>query len=241
MSVSKGAFLYEGKAKRIYETGDPSALWVEFKDDATAFNGQKKGQILDKGRMNARISAALFARLEAAGIPTHFREQVGERDLLVDRLRMLPLEVVVRNRVAGSLAARTGLAEGTPLPRPVVELYYKNDELGDPLLNEDHVLALGLADEAAIADLKTRGRAVNDFLSAYFDRRGIILVDFKLEFGTFTAPDGSQVLKLGDEISPDTCRLWDKRDLTKLDKDRFRRDLGGVEEAYREVLERVLQ
>lgn len=227
--------IYEGKAKKVYQADNPSQVVVEFKDDATAFNGEKKGQITDKGVVNTQISARLFQLLEEEGIATHFREKLGDRTLLVDRLRMIPLEVVVRNRVAGSLEKRTGLPEGTLLEEPVVELYYKNDALGDPLLNEDHIQALNLAGPDLVATIKQEARRVNQVLSAYFDARHLILVDFKLEFGIFQG-----TVKLGDEISPDTCRLWDKATLEKMDKDRFRRDLGGVEEAYHEVLKRVL-
>lgn len=227
--------LYEGKAKKVYATDDPHLVVVAFKDDATAFNGEKKGQIADKGIVNARMTAVLFRLLEEHGISTHFRDQLDERRLLVERLDMIPLEVVVRNRVAGSLEKRTGLPEGTVLADPVVELYYKNDSLGDPLLNDDHIRVLQLASPARVDLLRHEALRINSELSAYFSARELILVDFKLEFGV---RDGE--VKLGDEISPDTCRLWDLRSLKKMDKDRFRRNLGGVEEAYQEVLQRVL-
>ncbi len=230
-----GELLYEGKAKKVYQSGESKVVIVEFKDDATAFNGAKKGQIADKGVANAAISAKLFQLLEVRGIATHFREQLDSRSLKVDWLKMIPLEVVVRNRVAGSLEKRTGLKEGTVLEQAVVELYLKNDSLGDPLLNDDHIRVLGLAGPELLSQLRTQAHRINNILQQFFEQRNLILVDFKLEFGL-----RDNQLVLGDEISPDTCRLWDQTTLKKLDKDRFRRDLGSVEEAYREVLERVL-
>lgn len=227
--------LYEGKAKKVFETDVPGVVIVEFKDDATAFNGEKKGQIADKGVANAAISTKLFQLLEAQGIATHFREQLDARHLAVDLLHMIPLEVVVRNRVAGSLEKRTGLKEGTILPKAVLELYFKNDQLGDPLLNDDHIEVLQLATPELLQQLRSTATKINEILQQFFGQRQLILVDFKLEFGL-----KGDKLVLGDEISPDTCRLWDEQTLKKLDKDRFRRDLGGVEEAYHEVLERVL-
>ena len=227
--------LYEGKAKKIWATTDPERVEMEFKDDATAFNGQKRGTILDKGVVNAKLSTVLFTVLEHAGVPTHLVRQVDDRRLLVDRLEMLALEMVVRNVVAGSLAQRTGLAEGVRLETPIVETYYKSDALGDPLLNDEHVAMLALASPERLADLKQRARTVNRVLSAFFAEMGILLVDFKLEFGTRRGE-----LVLGDEITPDTCRLWDAESSERLDKDRFRRDLGQVEEAYQEVLRRVM-
>ncbi|SMC05490.1 phosphoribosylaminoimidazole-succinocarboxamide synthase [Sulfobacillus thermosulfidooxidans DSM 9293] len=227
--------LYEGKAKKVFETDVPGVVIVEFKDDATAFNGEKKGQIADKGVANAAISTKLFRLLEAQGIATHFREQLDARHLAVDLLHMIPLEVVVRNRVAGSLEKRTGLKEGTILPKAVIELYFKNDQLGDPLLNDDHIEVLQLATPELLQQLRSTATKINQILQQFFGQRQLILVDFKLEFGL-----KGDKLVLGDEISPDTCRLWDEQTLKKLDKDRFRRDLGGVEEAYHEVLERVL-
>ncbi|MHB1611354.1 MAG: phosphoribosylaminoimidazolesuccinocarboxamide synthase [Sulfobacillus sp.] len=227
--------LYEGKAKKVYTTQDPSRVLVEFKDDATAFNGQKKGQIVGKGIINTKISAHLFRLLENHGIETHFIDQPSDNTLIVERLRMVPLEVVVRNVVAGSLKQRTGLEEGTILAFPIVEFYFKNDALGDPLINEDHIRAMNLASTELTSRLKHEARRINDILQPYLEARGLQLVDFKLEFGM---ADGD--LKLGDEISPDTCRLWDKESHKKLDKDRFRQDLGAVEDAYREVLERIL-
>jgi phosphoribosylaminoimidazole-succinocarboxamide synthase len=226
--------IYEGKAKRIWTTEDPDRVLMEFKDDATALNGLKRGQIAGKGVVNARVTAVLMTMLANAGMPTHFVAQVDERRLLVRRLAMVPLEVVVRNVVAGSLAQRTGLAEGTPIEVPLVELYYKNDALGDPLLNDEHVALLDAATPEELARLKSQARRINQLLSAFFLDRDLILVDFKLEFGR----DGAELV-LGDEITPDTCRLWDRATHEKLDKDRFRRDLGGVEQAYQEVLRRV--
>lgn len=228
--------LYEGKAKKVFETQNPHQVLVEFKDDATAFNGQKRGQIGGKGLINATISAHLFRLLGQHGILTHFVDAPEPGYLLVDRLRIVPLEVVVRNRVAGSLQKRTGLEEGTVLSFPVVEMYYKSDELGDPLLNVDHIRVLDLASEDLTAKLKAEALRINAVLVPYLDARNLILVDFKLEFGV--TADG--VLKLGDEISPDTCRLWDKDTNKKLDKDRFRQDLGTVEEAYEEVHDRIV-
>ncbi len=227
--------LYEGKAKKVWTTSDPEQVEMEFKDDATAFNGQKRGTILDKGVVNAKLTAVLFAVLEREGIRTHLVRQLDDRRLLVDRLEMLALEIVARNIVAGSLAQRTGLAEGTVLKAPIFEIYYKNDALGDPLLNDEHVAVLELASPERLADLKERARAINRILSAFWAEMGILLVDFKLEFGLRRGE-----LVLGDEITPDTCRLWDAKTRARLDKDRFRRDLGQVEEAYQEVLRRVM-
>lgn len=228
--------LYEGKAKRVYATDNSDRVRVEFKDSATAFNGQKKAEITGKGVVNTAVTARLFGWLQEHGIPTHFIEQLDDRNLLVDRLSMVGLEVVVRNWVAGSLHTRTGLPEGTPMDDPVLEFYYKNDALGDPLLNEDHIRLLGLASPDLIARLRQEALRINQVLKPFFLQRGIVLVDFKLEFGR----DAEGNLKLGDEISPDTCRLWDRESGERLDKDRFRRDLGGVEDAYQEILKRVM-
>ncbi|PSR21246.1 MAG: phosphoribosylaminoimidazolesuccinocarboxamide synthase [Sulfobacillus acidophilus] len=229
--------LYEGKAKRVYATESPTQVRVEFKDSATAFNGQKKAEIGGKGTVNAAVSAQLLTHLANHGLATHFVKQLDARNLLVERLTMIGLEVVVRNRVAGSLHERTGLPEGTKIDIPVVEFYFKNDALGDPLLNDDHVRLLGLASDDLLAQLRREALRINGILESFFLQRQIVLVDFKLEFG-FNA-DGA--LTLGDEISPDTCRLWDAQSGERLDKDRFRRDLGGVEEAYQEVYRRVMQ
>jgi phosphoribosylaminoimidazole-succinocarboxamide synthase len=231
----KGNLLYEGKAKRVYATASPDAYVVEYKDDATAFNGQKRGQIADKGVVNNRISNVLFQVLEQNGIPTHFIAELSDRETLVRAVQIIPLEVVVRNYTAGSLAKRLGVEEGRPLPRPVIEFYYKDDSLGDPLVNDDHILAFNWASSEELARLRELALKTNDVLRDFFQARNVLLVDFKLEFGR--TADASIVL--ADEISPDTCRLWDAITLEKLDKDRFRRDLGQVEEAYQEMLRRV--
>jgi len=227
--------LYEGKAKQIYATSDPELYWVRYKDDATAFDGKKRATIVGKGELNNRISAIFFEQLGHAGIPHHFVRRLSSTEQLVRKVAIVPLEVVVRNRAAGSMARRLGLEEGMPLARPVVELYYKDDSLGDPLVNDDHALVLGWVTEAELAEMKRLALAVNGVLQAYLAERDVLLVDFKLEFGR--AGDGT--ILLADEISPDTCRFWDKDTLEKLDKDRFRRDLGGVTEAYREMLRRL--
>lgn len=232
--MEKREMLYEGKAKKVFLTDEPTYYWVVYKDDATAFNGEKRGQILDKGLVNNQLSALFFQEMEKAGIPTHFVKILNEREMLVKRLDMIPLEVVVRNVAAGSLAKRVGVQEGYRLPQPVVELYYKDDALGDPLVNESHVAAMGWADAERVKTVQTMGVAVNEVLQGIMDKAGIDLIDFKLEFGI---ADGK--ILLGDEISPDTCRFWDKETREKLDKDRFRRDLGKVEEAYLEVFRRV--
>jgi phosphoribosylaminoimidazole-succinocarboxamide synthase len=227
--------LYEGKAKRLYATDEPSRLLVEFKDDATAFNAQKRGTIPGKGAANNAISQRVFAALEAVGVPTHFVAGVSETEQLVERVAIVPLEVVVRNRAAGSFAKRYGVEEGGVLDPMVVEWCVKSDALGDPPINDAAAVALGLATEEDLAALFDLATAVNDALRAYFGRLGLDLVDLKLEFGR--TEDGALVL--ADEVSPDTCRLWDASSGERLDKDRFRRDLGGVEEAYAEVLRRV--
>jgi len=225
---------YEGKAKRVYDTDQNEYFWVAYKDDATAFNGEKKGQIVDKGLVNNQLSALFFVELEKAGIPTHYVRLLSDRDMLVHRLEMIPLEVVVRNIVAGSLSKRLGVEEGFVLSRPVVELYYKDDELGDPLVNESHVEAMGWASMDVAREIQAMGLKVNSILQGILVKAGIELIDFKLEFGV---REGK--VYLGDEISPDTCRYWDIETREKLDKDRFRRDLGKVEEAYQEVYRRV--
>lgn len=233
-AMQKGPMLYEGKAKQVYETDDPALLIVHYKDDATAFDGKKRGQILQKGIYNNRMSAFFFEKLAAAGIPTHHVRVLNERETLVKKLQIVKVEVVMRNIVAGSLAKRTGLPEGTVLPFPVLEHYYKSDELGDPMINEYHVRALGLATQDELGTISALSFKVNDILKAITARAGLDLVDFKLEYGRHHG----QIL-LGDEISPDTCRFWDSATKEKLDKDRFRRDLGKVEEAYQEVLRRI--
>lgn len=225
---------YEGKAKKVFETDQAGFYWVEYKDDATAFNGLKKGQILDKGIVNNRLSALFFEKLDKEGIPTHFVELINDREMIVTSLDMLPLEVVVRNVAAGSLAKRLGLDEGYVLSQPVVELYYKDDELGDPLVNESHIAAMGWAEADDITEIQAQGLKINTVLQRILTAAGIDLIDFKLEFGK----SNGKIL-LGDEISPDTCRYWDHVTSEKLDKDRFRRDLGKVEEAYLEVFKRV--
>ncbi len=232
--MEKREQLYEGKAKKVYATDDPELVIVSYKDDATAFNGQKKGTISGKGVINNRMSNYLFRRLEQKGIPTHFVEELSDRETLVKHVQIVPLEVIVRNVAAGSFAKRLGVEEGKQLLSPTLEFSYKNDELGDPFINDYYALALGLATREEIDRITEMAFAVNDFLKEFFRQVGVLLVDFKLEFGRF----GGQIV-LADEISPDTCRLWDIRTHEKLDKDRFRRDMGGVEEAYREIFSRI--
>jgi phosphoribosylaminoimidazole-succinocarboxamide synthase len=235
-----GQKLYEGKAKILYTTTDPNILLTSFKDDATAYNAQKRGSIIGKGEMNCAISAHLFQMLEAQGVPTHFIDRPAPRDMRVKAVQIIPLEVVVRNIAAGSLCLQTGIELGTVLPQPLVEFYYKNDALGDPLLTSDRLFLMALATPAQVNQLQTMAQQINRILTDFFGNCGITLVDFKLEFG-LTA-DGT--LLLADEISPDTCRLWNQAETDPerrvMDKDRFRRDLGAVEDAYRQVLERVL-
>ncbi|MDR2338925.1 MAG: phosphoribosylaminoimidazolesuccinocarboxamide synthase [Deltaproteobacteria bacterium] len=227
--------LYEGKAKKIYATDDPDIVLVWFKDDATAFNGGKKGVIDSKGVLNNAISSLFFQLLEKEGIRTHFVREEGERTMLVRRVSVIPLEVVVRNIVAGSLSKRLGIPEGRELESPIVEFYYKDDSLGDPLVNEYHIAILKAATPEELVFLAKEALKVNQALLAYLAKQGIRLVDFKLEFGR--AKDGA--ILLADEISPDTCRFWDSKTNEKLDKDRFRRDLGGVGEAYQEIHRRL--
>jgi phosphoribosylaminoimidazole-succinocarboxamide synthase len=232
--MQKGEFLYEGKAKQIYATEDLQIVWMHYKDDATAFDGKKKGQILNKGIVNNRVSNLLFKLLEKEGIETHLIEQIDERNVLVKKLQILPVEVVMRNVVAGSLAQRVGKPEGTPLSEPLLELYYRNDELHDPMINENHARIFGFANEAQLKEINRQAHIINQVLTDFFAGIDIILVDFKLEFGLW-----QDKVILGDEISPETCRLWDKTTLEKLDKDRFRRDLGKEAEAYQEVVKRI--
>ena len=227
--------LYEGKAKKVFATDDPALVIVSYKDDATALDGLKKGTITGKGVVNNRMSDYLFTLLEKEGIPTHFVKELNEREALVKKVSIVPLEVIVRNISAGSFAKRYGVEEGIVFAQPTVEFSYKNDYLHDPLLNEYHALALGLATKEEIETIKNMAFRVNEILKAYFLRLQVKLVDFKLEFGRL--PDGTIVL--ADEISPDTCRFWDAATNEKLDKDRFRRDMGGVEDAYREMMKRV--
>lgn len=231
----KKALLYEGKAKKIYLTDNSDFFWVEYKDDATAFNGAKKGTISNKGALNNRISAYFFRLLSGYGIESHFIEELSDREMLVKSLKIIPVEVVVRNIVAGSLSKRIGLIEGIRLSSTIVEYYFKSDELGDPLINEDHIRALNLASMEQMSKIKSVALKVNDILLHHLAARNLELVDFKLEFGLHNGQ-----LLLGDEISPDTCRIWDKTTGEKLDKDRFRYDLGGVEVAYEEIYRRLL-
>ena len=233
--MDKGKQLYEGKAKKVYETDDPRYLIVSYKDDATAFNGLKKGTIAGKGVINNKMSNRLMKMLEAKGVPTHYVEELSDRDTVVRRVTIVPLEVIIRNISAGSFSKRYGVEEGIVFARPTIEFSYKNDELGDPLLNDDHALALGLATEEEIAEIRRLAFRVNDVLKEFWAGCGVTLVDFKLEFGRL--PDGKIIL--ADEISPDTCRLWDSETKEKLDKDRFRRDMGGVEDAYAEIMRRL--
>ncbi|MDR2133149.1 MAG: phosphoribosylaminoimidazolesuccinocarboxamide synthase [Clostridiales Family XIII bacterium] len=233
--MEKREQLYEGKAKKVFKTDDPELLIVSYKDDATAFNGQKKGRIADKGVVNNIMSNILFGILEDAGVPTHLVKQLSDRETLVKRVRILPLEVIIRNVAAGSFSKRYGVEEGSPLARTVLEFSYKNDALGDPLINDDHILALELASEADLARVRDHAFKVNEVMKGFFRARGLKLIDFKIEFGV----DSKGTILLADEISPDTCRLWDVETNEKMDKDRFRRDLGKVEETYRAVLDRV--
>ena len=226
--------LYEGKAKKVFLTDDPDVVIVSYKDDATAFNGIKKGQIKDKGIVNNICSNHLFRLLESKGIPTHYVEQRNERETYVKKVQIVPLEVIVRNIAAGSMSKRLGIAEGTVLKKPVVEFSYKDDALGDPLINDDHALALGAATEDELATIKALALKVNDILKEYFAEIGVTLVDFKLEFGRYKGG-----IVLADEISPDTCRFWDSKTGEKLDKDRFRRDLDDVDKGYREIKKRM--
>ena len=229
--------LYEGKAKKLFITEDPQILRVEYKDDATAFNGKKFDRLRDKGRLNNAITVFFFEHLETKDIPSHFVRKISETEQLVRRVKIIPLEVVVRNVAAGSLSKRIGWEEGKELPHPIVEFYYKDDDLGDPLLAEEHIRLLELASEAQIEELKKRGLAVNKALESLMLSKGIRLIDFKLEFGL----DQKGEILLADEISPDTCRFWDIESGKILDKDRFRRDLGGVTEAYLEIHQRLTE
>ncbi len=226
--------LYEGKAKKVFKTDDPKLLIVDYKDDATAFNGEKKGQIAGKGAVNNVMSNIIFQLLEQKGVPTHFVEQLSQRETVVKAVKILPLEVIMRNVSAGSFAKRYGVEEGIVFDQPTFEFSYKNDDLGDPLMCESHALALKLATAEQIETIKKYASIVNETLKEFFLDKGLKLIDFKIEFGLF---DGEVIL--ADEISPDTCRLWDVKTNEKMDKDRFRRDLGNVEETYQEVLKRV--
>ena len=230
----EGKFLYEGKAKRLFETDDPDIVLIRYKDDATAFNGEKRGTIADKGIMNNKIANHFFAFLANHDIPTHFVEQLSDRETLVKKVEIVPVEVIVRNVVAGSMAKRMGLEEGLELKHSIIEYSYKSDELGDPLMGDDYPTAIGMATAEEMKTIRSITSKVNDLLKAELLKAGIKLVDFKLEFGRFKGE-----IILADEISPDTCRFWDAETNEKLDKDRFRRDMGGVEEAYIEVLRRL--
>jgi phosphoribosylaminoimidazole-succinocarboxamide synthase len=234
--MEKRKQIYEGKAKKLFETDDADLVIQEFKDDATAFDATKRGTIVNKGVVNNRLSEKLFTMLDKKGVPTHFVKRMNDRDMLVKKVRIVPIEVTIRNIVAGGMAKLLGLDEGIILKEPVLEYHYKEDKLHDPLINECHIKALGLATEKELATIAKYSFKVNDELREFFDSKGLILVDFKLEFGRFKGE-----IILADEISPDTCRLWDKKTKEKLDKDRFRRDLGNVEEAYQEVLRRVME
>lgn len=228
--------LYEGKAKKVFATDDPEVVLVDYKDDATAFNGLKKGTISGKGVINNRVTNFLMQMLEKNGIPTHFIEEISDRETLVRKVTIVPLEVIVRNIAAGSLSKRLGLPEGTKMKKTVLEYCYKNDDLGDPMVNDYHIAAMGWVSEGDLKQIADYSFKINELLTAYFKNIGIELVDFKLEFGKTS--DGKLIL--ADEISPDTCRFWDINTHEKLDKDRFRRDLGGVEEAYQEIIHRLM-
>ena len=235
--MEKKELLYEGKAKRVYATENAEIVIQEFKDDATAFNGEKKGTIVGKGVINNKISCKLFKMLESEGVPTHLISEIDERNMLIKKVDIVKLEVIVRNIAAGSFSKRFGVEEGRVFTAPTLEFSYKDDSLGDPLMNDYHAIAIGVATRAEIDTISKYALKINEVLKAYFDARNIILVDFKLEFGRLA--DGTIVL--ADEISPDTCRFWDKDTKEKLDKDRFRRNLGNVEEAYQEMLKRLSQ
>lgn len=232
--MTAGTLLYEGKAKKIFTTGHPGQVLQYFKDDATAFNALKRGTIVEKGIVNNKVSERLFRLLEQNGVPTHFVERKSDREMLTKKVTIVPVEVVVRNVIAGSLAKRLGLKEGEPIRPALVEWYYKNDALGDPLISDEHVRLLKLASPEQLVEIKRLALKVNDLLQPFFAERKMILVDFKLEFGLH---DGKLIL--ADEISPDTCRFWDEGTRESMDKDRFRKDLGRIEEAYQEVLKRV--
>jgi phosphoribosylaminoimidazole-succinocarboxamide synthase len=236
MNYTKGAQLYEGKAKKVWTTNDPEVLIVDYKDDATAFNGEKKGTIHDKGVINNRVSNHLMKMLEKNGVPTHLIEEISDRETIVKKVTIVPLEVIVRNIAAGSLSKRLGLPEGTKMAKTVLEYSYKNDDLGDPMINDYHIFALNLATQEELNIISSYAFKINELLSSYLKDLNIELIDFKIEFGKTS--DGTIIL--ADEISPDTCRFWDSVTGEKLDKDRFRRDLGGEEDAYKEILKRLL-
>ena len=233
--MEKGQLLYEGKAKRLYATDEQDILWVEYKDSATAFNGEKKAEITGKGMLNNKITSLIFEKLQEAGIASHFVEQLSDHEQLVRQVTIIPVEVVVRNIVAGSMAKRLGLEEGTVLKQSIVEFYYKDDALGDPIITEDHIEMLELASTEEIKQLRTKALEVNEVLIGFFKEVGVDLVDFKIEFGR----DNDGQILLADEISPDTCRLWDAKTKQKLDKDVFRRNLGNLTEAYELILAKL--
>ncbi|HIZ80260.1 MAG TPA: phosphoribosylaminoimidazolesuccinocarboxamide synthase [Candidatus Lachnoclostridium stercorigallinarum] len=232
--MEKKELLYEGKAKKVFATEDPDVLIVDYKDDATAFNGLKKGTIVGKGAINNRMTNHIFKILETKGVPTHYIEELSDRETAVKKVEIVPLEVIIRNFSAGSFAKKMGMEEGVKFKQPTLEFSYKNDDLGDPFINKYYALALELATEEEIAAIEKYAFIVNDVMREYFDSLGIELIDFKIEFGRYHG----QII-LADEVSPDTCRLWDKETHEKLDKDRFRRDLGNVEDAYQEVFRRL--
>ena len=233
--MEKTTMLYEGKAKKVFATDDPSSVIVEYKDDATAFNGLKKGTIVGKGVVNNKVSNQMFRMLEAKGIPTHYVEEISDRETIVKKVEIVKIEVIVRNIAAGSLSERIGLPEGTKLPVTVLEYCLKDDDLGDPLINDYHIAALGVATKEEMEKISSMALKINEIMRDYLKEVNVDLIDFKLEFGRF---DGDIIL--ADEISPDTCRFWDSKTGMKLDKDRFRRDLGGVEDAYQEILHRLM-
>jgi phosphoribosylaminoimidazole-succinocarboxamide synthase len=227
--------LYEGKAKKVFATEDPDIVIVEYKDDATAFNGEKKGTISGKGVINNQMTNLMFQMLEKEGVPTHYIEEISERETIVKKVDIIPLEVIIRNVAAGSFSKKLGIPEGTVLKRPTLEFSYKDDALGDPFINDYYALGLGIATEEEIATITKYAFKINDFMVKFFKKINIDLIDFKIEFGKTS--DGTIIL--ADEISPDTCRFWDSTTHEKLDKDRFRRDMGGVEEAYQEIMKRL--
>ncbi|WP_307893553.1 phosphoribosylaminoimidazolesuccinocarboxamide synthase [Bacillus swezeyi] len=235
MNIVKNELLYEGKAKKIYRTDDDNVLFVEYKNSATAFNGEKKAEIDGKGRLNNEISSLIFTRLHEKGIRNHFVERISETEQLIQKVTIIPLEVVVRNVVAGSMSKRLGIPEGTELGQPIIEFYYKDDALGDPLITEDHIWLLKAAEPEQVEKIKSIARHVNEELQQIFAAGDVRLIDFKLEFGL----DADGQVLLADEISPDTCRLWDKETNEKLDKDVFRRNLGGLTDAYEEIFKRL--
>ena len=237
MAYEKIDLLHEGKAKKVFSTNDPDVYIQEFKDDATAFDGTKKGQILSKGVVNNAVASAAFIYLEKQGVPTHFVESLSEREMAIKPLKIFLVEVVIRNVCAGSITRRLPFEKGQLLPEPLLELFYKNDDYHDPLIIDEHVFLLDLATPEQLADIKTRAYEINRLLQAFFDRLGFRLIDFKLEFGL----DREGNILLGDEISPDTCRLWDKETGDSFDKDRFRFDMGGVEQSYQAVLKRLTE